>query len=145
MGYETLELDIPGGDGEKTLAEAIMVISCGRSATSSSSLPIRHQGQHLRNLLQGHTARVHCLRRLHHNILLHHHLLGSRRLLLHLLLGRRLLLHHLLRRGQQRSKRSKLRRLLSYRGTKLMRNAVRMLRKWLMTTSNRRSQRRRYP
>jgi hypothetical protein len=130
-----------------------MVISCGRSATSSSSLLIRHQGQHLRNLLQGHPARVHRLRQLHHNILLHHHLLGSRCLLLHLLLGRRLLLHHLrprlshliksLRRRSSR-RRSKLRRLLSYRGTKLMRNVVRKLRKRFTTTSNRRSQRKRY-
>jgi hypothetical protein len=55
-GYETLELDISGGDGEKTLVRPFMVISCGRSATSSSSLLIRHQGHHLRNLLQGHPA-----------------------------------------------------------------------------------------
>jgi hypothetical protein len=47
------------------------------------------------------------------------------------------------RRSKQR--RCKLRRLLSYRGTKLMRNDVRKLRKWLMTTSNRTSQRRSYP
>jgi hypothetical protein len=43
-GYETLELDILGGGGEKTLAEAIHGYILWRSTTSSSSLLIRHQG-----------------------------------------------------------------------------------------------------
>jgi hypothetical protein len=150
-----------------------MVGSCGRSATSSSSLLIRHQGHHLRNLLQGHAARVHRLpppapqhspsraptmsprspasspgqlaspqsppprqwsppspppprQRSKSNRQRSNHQLKS------------------LRRRRTRRRR-KLRSMLSYHGRKLMRNAVRKLRKRLTSTSNRRSQRRRCP
>ena len=80
QGWETLELDIPGGDGERTLAKAIhgyilwdkrYIVLKSDDRTPRPASQHAFQGRHPHKTPQG----QHCLGKVHRHILHHHHLM----------------------------------------------------------------------